>query len=134
MKRGADDALEMPEEPELPEVADADKIVVRNVIYAMWALQQMGGGSQCVGWQVQTKADGYLVMVSFGPSFSISLQDLRVVADVNPLRIDSVLVRSPEKLNEDKVGAVVVVKVLDEQQPVRITEVDVVRVRKRVRR
>lgn len=38
-------------EPEIPEVPDADKPVVRNVLYTAWALQE-NTGSPCIGWQV----------------------------------------------------------------------------------
>lgn len=132
MRREAPGVLEM-QEPELPEVPDADKPVVRNVLYATWALQQASDGSPCVSWQVASKSDGYLISVSFGPSFSIAFSDLRVIQDVNITRIASIVVRNPEKLNEDKIGAVLVIKVLDQQQPIRLSEVEVVRVRKRTR-
>lgn len=87
-----------------------------------------------MGWQVQTKPDGYLILVSFGKEFSICLQDLQLIADVNPLRVDSVIVRNSESSSpEGKVGCVISIKVLDQQQPVRITEAEVVRVKKRHR-
>lgn len=196
--------LHMHEEPELPEIPETDRIVVRNVLYAAWAMQQecccvhhpargendedddhddvngkpnstpdseedtimmMPAGSDCIGWQVQTKRDGYLVLVSFGTFFNISLQDLQLISDVNPLRIDSIVVRNAETANNNNrqntasssisssssssssnnntaatatsqgggVGAVLAIKVLNQQQPVRITEAEVVRVRKRHR-
>lgn len=56
------------------------------------------GGSY--GWQVQPKRDGYLVLVSLPSTFSVSLQDLQLIADVNPLRIDSIMVRNPENRNQ----------------------------------
>lgn len=118
-------------EPELPEVPDVDRPIVRNVIYTAWALH--ADGDPCMGWQVQSKPDGYLVLVSFGKRFSICLQDLQMVADVNPLRIDSIVLRSQEGSVENLVGAVMAVKVLDQQQPVMITESEVVRVKKRHR-
>lgn len=111
--------------------------------------------------QVHTKADGYLVLVSFGPTFSIALQDLQLIADVNPLRIDSISVRSAENAISESssvnsgssggianpttyphaaatadhrmVGAVIAVKILDGQQAIRITEAEIVRVKKRHR-
>lgn len=104
-------------EPELPEVPEADKQVVRNVIYTAWALHE--NGDPCVGWQVQTRSDGYLVLISFGLGFSIALQDLQLISDVNPLRIDSITVRSPESSQRgDKVvGAVIAVKVTPPARP-----------------
>jgi hypothetical protein len=52
-------------EPEIPEVPDVDKPVVRNVLYTAWALQE-NTGTPSIGWQVQIKRDGYLVLVSYG--------------------------------------------------------------------
>lgn len=49
------------------------------------------------------------------------------------MRIDSVVVRSSESPGERLVGCVLAIKVLDQQQPVRITESEIVRVRKRHR-
>ena len=132
------------DEPDLPEVPDVDKPLVRNVLYTIWAMH--ANGEPCIGWQVQQKPDGYLVIVSFPGTFSIALQDLQLVVDVNPLRIDSVTVRSPENIHaatttttggdapaRKVVGAVIAVKIIDQHQLVRITETEVVRVKKRHR-
>lgn len=176
-------ALEMQEEPELPDVPDADKPIVRNVIYTTWALHEVrslspvrlrwltrltfihspqGGGNPCQSWQVQNKSDGYLVLVTLPRTFTVTLQDLQLIADVNPLRIDLVMVRSPENAasrspapsrdaregvhqqqqapgsvdrgeSSTAAGAVIMIKILDQAQPVRITEAEVVRVKKRHR-
>ena len=123
--------LTMPDEPDLPEVVEADKVIVRNVLFMIWALHQQD--TPCIGWHVQTKNDGYLVVVSFSTTFSIALPDLQAIVDVNPLRIDSVVVRNPENNENKRVGAVVVVKVLNQQQPLRITDTEIVRVKKRHR-
>lgn len=156
-------------EPEIPEVPDVDKPVVRNVLYTAWALQE-NTGAPSIGWQVRTtthpgatapqpqpkrapmfrctgcephlpthrekvqvKRDGYLVLVSFGKNFSIGLQDLQLISDVNPLRIDTISVRSPGSDDGKTVGCVLAIRVLDQNQPVRITEAEVIRVRKRHR-
>ena len=126
-------------EPELPEIPDADKPIVRNVLYTIWALQE-GGASPSIGWQVQTTSDGYAVTVSYGKEFGLSLRDLQLISDVSPLRIDSVILRnhtssvgSQQVAPDIKVGCILAVKVLDQQQPVRITESEVVRIRKRHR-
>ena len=62
---------------------------------------------------------------------------MQLIMDVCPLRIDSIFVRAP---HEDEVlsksnrpSAVLSICVLDARQPVRITEAEVVRVRKRSR-
>lgn len=130
------------DEPQLPEVCAADKPIVRNILYTVWAMHS--DGEPCISWQVQQKTDGYLILVSFGTTFSIALQDLQLIVDVNPLRIDSVTVRSPENAGgmvatatdvapRKVVGAVIAVKVLDQNQLVRITEAEVVRIKKRHR-
>lgn len=126
-------------EPELPEIPDVDKPIVRNVLYTIWAIQE-GGASPSIGWQVQTMKDGYIVTVSYGKEFGLSLRDLQLISDVNPLRIDSVIIRNNtsnasivQSSPEAKIGCILCVKVLDQQQPVRITESEVVRVRKRHR-
>ena len=80
------------EEPDLPDIPDADKPIVRNVLYVIWALQH--NSDPYVSWQVQTKHDGYIVLVSLSTIFCLTLRDLQLIADVNPLRIVSVCIRS----------------------------------------
>ena len=53
------------QEPELPEVPNVDKPIVRNVLYTAWALQEHSGGPSIV-WQVQIRKDGYLGLFSYG--------------------------------------------------------------------
>ena len=134
------------EEPNLPEVtSQTDKMLVRNVIYAIWSLN-VNSAEPCIGWQVQVKAYGYLVVVSFPQTFSLSATDMRLISDVNLLRIESITVRNPEnaisenmsgaKASADgttRVGAIMVVKILNENQPVTITDAEIVLVKKRKR-
>lgn len=155
VKSNQSDRPLMMDEPELPEVPDVDKTLVRNILYTTWALHT--NSDSCISWQVQTKSDGYLILISFGQNFCITMQDMQIVHDVNPLRIGSMCIRSPEQnvscLAETpcclssssptsvavgdkvprKVSATLVIKVLDHQQPVSITETEVVRVRKKSR-
>jgi hypothetical protein len=99
---------------------------------------------------------GYLILAFFGAGYRISLQDMQLIMDVCPLRVDALFVREP--LEDDFVSnpdanpsskaargsgspsalakqssAVLCVSVLDINQPVQITESEVVRVRKRSR-
>lgn len=103
-----------------------------------------------------------MVVAFFGPGYTLALQDLQIVMDVSPLRIDSVLVREPRdddfappesslQLAVDSAGtgnggpkkaaaaansaasAALCITVLDANQPVQITESEVVRIRKRSR-
>ena len=85
---------------------------------------------------------GYLVLAFFGPGYRISNQDMQLIMDVCPLRVDSIFVRDFQA-SEDLGGAskyggveirtVLCISVLDIHQPVQITEAEVVRVRKRAR-
>jgi hypothetical protein len=123
------------DEPLLPDVPLEDKMNVRNVLYTAWALQCEGDA--CVSWQVQTKQDGYLVLISLANIFSVSSHDLQAIYDVCPLRIDAITVRNHEtslsSASGKIVGAVIAVKILDHNQMVRVTETDVVRIKKRHR-
>lgn len=85
---------------------------------------------------------GYVVLAFFGNGYRISQQDMQLIMDVCPLRIDSMFVRGlqdgdlssePSSTQAPKVAAVMSISVLDCNQPVRITEAEVVRVRKRSR-
>lgn len=89
-----------------------------------------------------------MILAFFGQGYRISLQDMQLVSDACPLRIDSMFVRSmqdgdqiltnlvpsfPAAPEPNQVCAVLSICVLDSNQPVRITEAEVVRVRKRSR-
>jgi hypothetical protein len=123
----------MESEPDLPEVPIGDKTIVRNILYAAWALQD--SENQCITWNVQNKIWGYVISVSFSQMFSLSLQDMLLIKDLHCLRIENVLLRNPEKPLIDNVviGAVMVVKLLNSEQPVTFTEMEIVRVKKRHR-
>jgi hypothetical protein len=125
--------VQMDSEPELSEVPSVDKVVVRNILYAAWALQH--SDRNCISWNVQTKNWGYIINVSFSNNFSISLRDMQLLKDFNPLRIEEVMLRNPEKSIIDKtvIGAVLVIKLLNQDQPVAFTESEVIRIRKRHR-
>ena len=99
---------------------------------------------------------GYLILAFFGPGYRVSVQDMQLVCDACPLRIDSIFVRELQEGDmqhnscaaaakpsssgggggagkQPRVAAVLSICVLDCNQPVRITEAEVVRVRKRSR-
>lgn len=126
-------ALPTPSANDLPEVAENDKMLICNILYAFWSLQECG--QTPVSWNVTTKSTGYIVSVSFGPNFSLSLVDLQIIKDLSVFRIDGVFVRSSVKSdsNDTMTGCQVVVKVLNEQQKVSITEAEIVRIRKKKR-
>ena len=90
-----------------------------------------------------------MILAFFGTGYRISVQDMQLVCDVCPLRIDSIFVRElqdgdllvsrpkaqapPANNKSPRIAAVLSICVLDCNQPVRITEAEVVRVRKRSR-
>lgn len=94
---------------------------------------------------------GYMILAFFGQGYRMSLQDMQLVSDVCPLRIDSMFVReiqegdlmlkssgcggtrAADATSTCRASAVLSICVLDSNQPVRITEAEVVRVRKRSR-
>jgi hypothetical protein len=105
--------------------------VVRNILYASWALHE--SDKSCISWNVQNKTWGYLINISFSTNFSISLSDMQLMKDLNPLRIENIILRNPEKTSMDEltIGSVLVIKLLNQHQPVTFTETDIVRIRKR---
>lgn len=85
-----------------------------------WDVKQLMGGA------------GYQLLLFFNRDFCISMQDMQLLLDVCPLRIDSVLVRKPYQ-EETSAAAVLCISLLSQDQPVTLTEADVIRVRKRSR-
>jgi hypothetical protein len=129
----SNNVLKMDCEPELSEIPSVDKGMVRNILYATWALQETD--NTCTSWNVQNKSWGYLINISFGDKFSISLNDIQLIKDMNPLRIEHVMLRNSDvaALDGVAIGFVLVVKLLNQNHPVSITETEIVRVRKRHR-
>jgi hypothetical protein len=121
-------------EPLLPDVTEEDKMNVRNILYTTWALQPE---DTALSWQVYNKPDGYLILISLGNVFSVSIHDLQAISDVCPLRVDAITVRNSDTATHStpvkSAGAVIAVKVLDHNQMVKITETEVVRIKKRHR-
>jgi hypothetical protein len=120
-------------EPLLSNVPLVDRMVVRNVLYAAWALQDTDIDQ--IPWNVENKDWGYIITLSFSESFSISLKDLELIKDLNPLRIEHIMLRNADKpqIGDTVFGAVLVIKLLNQDQPVTFTELEVVRVRKKHR-
>ena len=146
-----------------------DSVTLRNVIYTLWAVnKECTDHSNCsipsncylVGTHVmylkntptlksipqgytikRLEGRGYLVLAFFGSGYRISQQDMQLLMDVCPLRIDSMFVRGlqdgdlPDHTSSStpRASAVLSISVLDANQPVRITEAEVVCVRKRSR-
>lgn len=115
-------------EPELPTVADEDKVIVRNVLYT--AKMCINQNNDIENWSVNVGERGYTVNVYFAgeKDIVVPLSDLQMIQDVNPLRIASVSVTKSAK-NPTSIR----VFITDKNQPIALSEIDVVRVRKRTR-
>jgi hypothetical protein len=131
--KSINNVIKMECEPDLPEVPLVDKMIVRNILYAAWALQD--SENMCISWNVQSKSWGYVINVSFGQMFSLSIHDMQLIKDLNSLRIENVMLRTADKPSIDGVviGAALVIKLLNQDQPVTFTEMEIVRVKKRHR-
>jgi hypothetical protein len=134
----------MDKEPELPEVASDDKVLIRNIIYTVMALNKVD--PFCKGWQVQCVNRGYIVIFFLNPGFAVSVHDMVMIRELNASRITNVMVNatpvkdtSVSTTNKDSASAssfgkpVLRVQVLDCKQPVMYYDADVVRVRKKGR-
>ena len=113
-------------EPEMPAVHAEDRVIVRNVLYAgKVALEE---NARLDNWSVQVADKHYVVDMYLPPDGDcvISLRDMQAIADVSPLRVTSVSVRRVA-------GATFSLRVLvsNRDQPVVLTETEVVRIRKR---
>jgi hypothetical protein len=124
-------------------------MVLRNIVYTIWAMNKGSyddsSPSSCyVGYTIKRiENKGYIILAFFGPGFSIALQDMQLIMDVCPLRVDSLFVRDFQPKDDlgipassaaaKNISAAMCISVLDINQPVQITESEVVRVKKRSR-
>lgn len=129
--------LTMPSEPDLATLVDsgADRLTIRNIIYAAWSVFNSSkcsdAASPYLHWNVERMGSrGYLLLIHFGKGFRIGLHEMQIIHDVCPLRIDSVFVRDAAT---DSSLCALCVCLLDSEQPVQLTEAEVVRIRKRSR-
>jgi hypothetical protein len=110
----------------LDEVAEADRVLVQNVIYAILACKHPE--SLCVSWGVTCTPTHYVVSGLLPPAdFDVTLVDLELIQSISPLRISSVAVVS----SQDKTK--LVIKILNHMQRVQITQADVLFTQKRRR-
>lgn len=107
---------------------EEDKVIVRNVLYAAKVCLSQSDGVD--NWSVSVNDRGYAINVYFaeGTDVTVPLRDLLTVQDVNPLRVVNVAVVKPAKN-----PASIRVFVTNKNQPISLTETDVVRIRKRTR-
>jgi len=115
-------------EAELPEVKPEDRMLVRNVLYSI--VEFMKTNSECVSWSVNVHSTGYVVNVHLSSSFLIGLEELQQIKNVSLTRVEWVGVKSANLQNMDdkKIGCVVSAKICNEQQAVKVTESEIMRV------
>jgi hypothetical protein len=127
----------MPAEPDLSAIVDlaADRLCLRNVIYTAWSLFHASPEGGYAKWDVAKIADGkgYVLEFLFEQGFSIALQDMQTLHDACPLRIDSIFIKDAAAVSEENRGIKLCVCLLNAEQPVQLTEMDIVRIRKRSR-
>lgn len=74
----------MDKEPPLDKVAIDDKPLIRNIIYAVVALNKTD--PFCKEWKVEVLPHGYSVNFFLHPTFAISVHDLAVLRELNIAR------------------------------------------------
>lgn len=128
--------IKMPVEPDLSMLVDvaSDRLAIRNIIYTAWSVFNSGSSDMYSRWEVQKMADGrgYLLLFHFSKGFRISLSDMLVLQDACPMRIDSMFVKETPQA-EEEAALLLCLCILNSDQPVQLTETDVVRIRKRSR-
>lgn len=124
--------VKMPMEPDLSTLVElaADRLAIRNIIYTAWSVFNSGGGAGgYTKWEVKKMAEGrgYLLLLEFGKGFRIALSDMQLIKDACPLRIETIFVEGCDE------GAKLCICILNSEQPVQLTETEVIRIRKRSR-
>jgi hypothetical protein len=116
--------IKLPVEPPLDGVLEEDRVTVRNVICVMHSLKI------CKSWSALPKNQGYEVvgMVDDSACPEIDLRDMELFKRVDPLRVNTVLVRM---ISGPPVTFSVVVFVLRKSEPVVLEELDVVCIRRK---
>ena len=116
-------------EPALQGVKQEDRVLVRNVIYLLHACKHPA--RLCVSWNVAAtrRGDGYEITGLLDPTkdFEIFKEDLDYIALADPLRVKSICIR--------RVGDApqIVICVVSKTEPIMMTELDVVTLRKKRR-
>lgn len=139
MSRPAHQHIKMPVEPDLSLMVEmvSDRLFIRNIIYTAWSVFNSGQRDAYSKWEVQKMADGrgYLLLFHFCKGFHIALTDMLTLQDASPLRIDSMFVKEQQETFSEHTSTAILLClcILNSDQPVQLTETDVVRIRKRSR-
>ena len=116
-------------EPALQGVKQEDKTLVRNVIYLLHVCKHPA--RLCVSWSVTNSrsGDGYEVtgFLESGKDFEILKEDLDIICLADPLRVKSISIAKTGDSPR------IVIKVLSHSEPVMMTELDVLTLRKKKR-
>eukprot|EP00961_Rhodomonas_salina_P016602 223730-Rhodomonas_salina.1 len=110
----------------LDEVAEDDKPLVQNVIYALLACKHPE--RLCTSWAVTCTSCHYIVTGSLAAGdFEINLVDLELIQSVSPFRILSVgVVGANDKCK-------IVVRITNDRQRIQLTQADIIITHKRRR-
>ncbi|EKX31748.1 hypothetical protein GUITHDRAFT_149097 [Guillardia theta CCMP2712] len=112
----------LPMEGMLSGIKADDRVVIENVVAVMQGLSR----DLCFhDYEVRTSKDGFVIIAKTSDSI-LSLSDLQLIRDANPVRVQNVGV---VPLEGKRIA--LHVKVLSSTAPVTLTEVDIVRVKKR---
>lgn len=110
----------------LDEISDDDKPIVQNVIYSILACKHPE--QLCTSWSVACTPTHYVVTgILPDTDYDISLVDLELINSINPLRITSISVVNANEKNK------LVVKVLNKNQRLQLTEGELIITQKRRR-
>lgn len=125
--------IEMDFEPELPDIVVADdRILVRNVIYAIFAILKQGN-FECVSWHVKVQEGKgmYEVHVHVGNVFAIGSEEFEEIRKVSIGRVVWIGILSPTMavdVTERRVGAVICARICDARQKIAYSETDILRI------
>ena len=103
-----------------------DKIIIRNILYVVKSCCE--SSAEIESWAVHVNEKTYAISVFFqeGVELSIPLQDLKTIENVNPLRVANItFIRPPHN------PALLKITVTNRNQPLNLTETEIIRVRKK---
>ena len=116
-------------EPALQGVKPEDRVLVRNVIYLLHACKHPA--RLCVSWNVAAtrRGDGYEITGLLDPTkdYEIFKEDLDFITLADPLRVKSICIRRMGDAPQ------IMIHVLSKSEPIMMTELDVVTMRKKRR-
>lgn len=117
------------EDPELDEVKEEDRPLIKDVISMLSAMQHPV--RVCKGWSVKPKGTTHYEVAGFidtkGGEWEVFYDDLDLIRKLDYARI------SPVSVRVSGLSAHVCVRVLSRSERVMVTECDIIRVQKRTR-